>query len=770
MLAHKKIKFLLLISILIISCSGVFYYVNAQEMKEEGITNLPSFTNESTFFPSNRYTKTEDYAIANNYLQVGNKYEELATNQYGTYYVNRKDLSFRFVEKDSNFIHGSNIDVDILDQLVLNEYGESILLGANKLIASSIIQIYYYNAAGSLLSVSSADTSNAKITNFIIENNSYSATIDFIKAKIKISVQVSIENNEVNVYIPGDKIEEYEDNMLVSINLMPYFGAANYHDNFNDKMPGYYFIPDGVGALMRFSSPKSDDFREYRSDYYGTDQGFIANTFDEYNYDKYLNMSTLLSTPVFGYVHGVNQHGMFAIIEQGAQNCALNANGNTSSKPFYTLYPEFTYAKLYKQPVNGLGGTITILSPRTQFDIKVKYSFIQKEEANYVGMAKLYNKYLVDKGLAQTDKSNANIPIRLETIGLEKTTGTLFDKTIKMTSFKEFNNIIKDLKNEKIDNITAVIKGYSSNGVSWSYPKHDNYSSKLGKLNDLKDVDNLYFYADYGKASSKSGGYNMNNNAAKKISEQFFVESTINSKTYYLTPQATTKILKKNTEKLKKLGVDNYALDTIGSFLFSSYNKNNSSSRSEAAIMYQNAINELPGKVAVYKPNDYAFLHANDYFDYSLYSSSRLSLSDTVPFLSISLSSNLDLYSTYANFFANAKDELLRCIDFNVNPSFLVTNKSSGLLTDTNLQYLYMSKYDDLKEAIVTYYKYVNTALSKVRGASIVSRTILKDGIVKIRYNNDYSLIINYTNSKYQSGDINVNSKNYQILVGDFDE
>ena len=43
----------------------------------------------------------------------------------------------------------------------------------------------------------------------------------------------------------------------------------------------------------------------------------------------------------------------------------------------------------------------------------------------------------------------------------------------------------------------------------------------------------------------------------------------------------------------------------------------------------------------------------------------------------------------------------------------------------------------------------INEALSKVEGKQIIDRKLLKEGIVKVDYDGDVSIIVNYTNYDY---------------------
>ena len=127
----------------------------------------------------------------------------------------------------------------------------------------------------------------------------------------------------------------------------------------------------------------------------------------------------------------------------------------------------------------------------------------------------------------------------------------------------------------------------------------------------------------------------------------------------------------------------------------------------------------------------------------------------------------MNLYSTYANFYAYPREELLRLVDYNVYPSFIVTQESSNKLEKTNLNNIYSSRYADLEEAIVKYYDFVNTPLRNVIGADLVSRQIVENGVVINTYSNGIVIIINYTNSAQNINGVEVAPMNYHVAGGE---
>jgi hypothetical protein len=180
--------------------------------------------------------------------------------------------------------------------------------------------------------------------------------------------------------------------------------------------------------------------------------------------------------------------------------------------------------------------------------------------------------------------------------------------------------------------------------------------------------------------------------------------------------------------------------------------------------LFQALLSDVTIKTALYDAYAYLWGHMDAYFDMPMYSSQYLTFSDTVPFIPIILKGSVDLYGSNANFYDYARDQLLRSIDYGVNLSFVVTQASSKQLQDTALRHIYTSRFEDMKPAIVTYYAFVNGALSFVQGQTIESRVVLQDGVVKIVYEDNTTIYVNYLHTMVIADGRVVLPKNYIVV------
>lgn len=127
--------------------------------------------------------------------------------------------------------------------------------------------------------------------------------------------------------------------------------------------------------------------------------------------------------------------------------------------------------------------------------------------------------------------------------------------------------------------------------------------------------------------------------------------------------------------------------------------------------------------------------------------SSLLIENKSVPFLSLILNNTMEIYSPYCNFSFYDNDAILKMIDYNVYPSFILTNDSSYALNNTNSCSYYSTQYATHKELIISMYNSINSALSNVNNSSWENREEISTDVYVNYYSNGKKIVINYSNS-----------------------
>jgi len=717
------------------------YAINYNQVYDK--PSIPNFEEILPWVDSNKYTHMKSEDIAFNQQGFFDDPIEIST-PFGTAYVDAESLAFQVVN-DNGYIWSSTI----------NENSEGLPLTFKRRAKSAlIIESFNTGVTSFALTEETLFENNTQIDLTLITNG-FHAQITFGRSGIQVGLYVTFGKDSIQVEMPFDELDESGIYKVSSIKIYPYFGAV-----LEDHIPGYVFLPDGIGALVDYKVNDPLISANYQKEVYDRNIGYNL----ESNMNNFLSGGTKIYAPVFGFVHGVNQNAVFANITSGAEYATINLYFPARTRGFTTVFSEFVYRKTYRQPIDKVGNTISLLQSHAHaIDIKIEYTLLENEDANYVGMAKTYRDYL---DLDRYESSNEMIPLRLDAIGIERHKGLLFNQTTVMTTFNEFRDIALDLRSEGIDHIIGNFSGFTSRGVTWSAPQYERISQRVGSTSDLESLqasmDQLFLVTEYIKASNQSSGYNQYFDLAKKINDQLYMYVSNTDTKYLLDYDAVSSVMTKSIQRLSDLPIDGFAIESMGSLLYDDFG--NQKYLPEAILMYQSLISEVEKKVALYDVNAYLWHAMDTYYDFPMYASQYVTFDDTVPFLSIVLSGSVKLFGPYANFYPYARDELLRLIDFGVYPSFVVTDKSPKALQETGLESIYASKYTDIKPTILTYYEFVDGALSHVIGARIIKRDVISQGVVKVTYDNDTEIYINYRETVYQMDGLVIQPKDYYLV------
>lgn len=708
-------------------------------------TPIPGFDTISPFVDSNRYTHQKSNAVATSFQEPFANAVAIPIPG-GIAYVEESSLSFQ-VENGNGYLWSSSVNYDVPG-----------LSNAFKNRLKSAVFIEFYNTKNPSFATDEDSMFTSGTTHdFELIEHGFHSTITFGKSSITMGLYVVFSEDSITVSVPNDEIIESADFKLKSIRIYPYFGAV-----LENNTPGYIFLPDGIGATIDYKVTNPLIDTNYEKSIYDRNIGFNTQA----NLNNFVSTGTKIYAPVFGFVHGVDQNAVFANIQQGAPYGMLYVLFPSNSRGFSTVFSQFNYRTTYSQPIDKIGNTISLLQQnRNEFDIEIKYALLEDEDANYVGMAKSYRRDL--ESSFSGVEATRGVPLRLDTIGLEKKEGLLFPQSVVMTKLSDFEGMIKDLNEQGIHQIVATYRGFTSNGVTWSAPKYERFAAILGSQSDLERLSEraseLFIEVEVMKASNRSSGYNQYFDLAKKINTQLYRYDSGTDQKYLLEHEKMQSVFHRNVEKLGRYPITGLAMESMGGLLYDDFE--NGHNLTDLTMRLEAMLSETDFKIALKEANAYLWGSMDHFFDFPMYSSQYVIFDDTVPFMSIVLSGNMTLFGPYANFYPYARDELLRLIDFGVYPSFVVTEKSSKYLQKTGLESIYSSRYDDIAPLILTYHQFVDGALSHVVGQTIEAREVLSNGLVVVTYANGVRIAVNYRNQSMTVSGITILPKSYHVFM-----
>ena len=646
--------------------------------------------------------------------------------------------------------------------------------------ANSVLAVTYFDDNLTVQNLESASRDVIKTYNKSSKlDNVFSINYQFSEVDLSILVVFTFVDNNITVQIPDSEIKGEAENRINNISVFPFLGAAggaNYkyivEENDYDydtiekdsSTTGYSVIPDSSGALVRFVENTSE-FKRIELPVYGLDPSinFLAdNNKSPYNLDKRASM------PMFGIVHGSDQNAFLAYAEEGDENMTIVSEPYGLNDVYYNYtYARFDYNQKYFQVYNEVGnGSTVIRNDRNHFDVSLTYSFISGSQANYIGIADAYKEY-ISSNLSLKDVTSSEIPIRLDFLLSDATSAFIGYNDTVVTSVDDVRYILNDVEKSGIYNINSGLIGYQSGGSTLQSLTSVKYESSIGSKNSFKDL--ISDFASKGIDISFSNNNlminseqtSLNGNASKHIGGTYneITDNTLGNediKTYnYLKSSKVNTYTNKQVSSI----VDTVnPLSTTISGISSLLVSDNGDSRLKAKSDYITTFSDVENKVKINaeSPNSYLWPYITRYLNASAFNSQYLFETDSIPLISYILRDFMEVYSDYSNFSFYDLTSQLRMIDYNIYPSFVLTNDSSHLLINSNSNNYFSTEYSLYKEKINEIYSRVNKSLSEVINASWIDREVLTDGVILNSYSNNKKIIINYRDSSYNYKGINV--------------
>jgi hypothetical protein len=438
---------------------------------------------------------------------------------------------------------------------------------------------------------------------------------------------------------------------------------------------------------------------------------------------------------------------------------------------FNFLYNVFTYNESYFQATNRSGAGVTTLQPETNaFDVVMHYRFLTGEASDYVGMARSYQQYLVEKGvLTRTPVQNSDIGIRLEFLGGDKEKVLFWQRMIPMTTVSQMGAILGDLD---IRNPEVIYYGWQPLGASSMPPQTFKLDRRLGTQEELTAVmdqiaaagGNFSLYLDPQAALWGESGYSPRNDLAMSITNFNLIGFNRWKVNYYLNLEALSRHYSGLSSDIFTELKAGLALDGLGSMLYSDFKRNHFLNREEAITAYQELLAENDGSTSFYLPNDYMFGFADAYYDIPLTNSGYIYMTDVVPFLQIVLAGYIPYYGPALNFSSNLQEDLLRQVDFGVYPSYFLTQEVTAKILNTSSTWIFTSSVDQWGGEVEQTYQWLNSLLGPVKGQEIISRQELAEGVTATTYGNGKQIIVNYTDQPFRVNGTVVNSRDAAIV------
>lgn len=784
---------------------------NNQKRKKRGIVavlisagillGISTTVYAATYLPTNRDTKLPPEAVTYDITNF-DRYELLHETDTVRYYY-REDRDIIAIEdKRNGYVWKTGADLafssEISDNMDAATTEEELIAAAEPKekslnttyigIANSLITVEYYESE-TIKNISSASKEGASSTLYTLNDNPATRRLDvsFDNIDLQVKVYITLLEDSIQYDIPYEEITGTGKSVMASILLTPFIGASGGQAAFYDPetgeygdvverylKPGYVFVPDGSGGLIRFANNEAA-FTEYIGDVYGND----VST-DTYYYSYFSDVVPIKNPvmPVFGIAHGNSQAAFLAYAESGAEYMDIIVRPEENKKVLYTwAYPRFEYNSTFFQVYNKQGaGYFTLMKEPQHIDISMTYTFLAEDGSNedsyaadYTGMAAAYREHLIETGvLTELTEVQKEIPIRIDFIMGDSKSGLLGNEQVTVTTTDGVDQILDQLLADGITNINSGLIGWQKGGETMTRPDKVKYTSKIGTASEFEKLltkfNALGVDISYAREMTTINETMTNyfNTAAKHVNNWYLFigkgwilpENAPVKEFSYATPKKTAEWTKTLAEKLSGESTS-LTLSGISNVLVSTFDRSGvDTSITEAISIYQETLASINGelKLNLVNPNMYLWQYTDRYLQMPVGTSQYVFETDTVPFLQMVLHGTMELYAPYSNFSFYTNQDVLKMIDYNVSPSFILSEEPSYYLSDTVSSDMYSTEFAEYEEMIISIYGRVNDVLGQVAGYEWTDRTVLENGVILNTYqkgSEQLSIIINYTENAY---------------------
>lgn len=572
-----------------------------------------------------------------------------------------------------------------------------------------------------------------------------------------IPLQYTLDGDSLRVCVPGDGIQYPSNELITSLNVLEYFGALK------EGADGYLFIPDGSGAIVDTTALKGSTGL-YTAPVYGTDFTLFQETQNNKKYDILL--------PVFGISRP--DAGVLTIIEDNEAAASVRA-----FKPGYVDSFAAVSAAFELNPTENIGLSGDDISKfyvttETVYegDCALRYVFLDKENADYSGMARIYRAYLQLDGAREPLSDTGDIPFFLETIGAVETEistlGFVHETYAPLTTYEDNIALIEELSSKGVRNIQLILSGWMNGGTDQKLADRIDLISVLGgkkgfeKLMTYTQENQIGFYPQvllnsFSNRNSQSvkNKYTSQTLAGEKseltaydLPSGIYIPGETPGQRYILSPAWQMTIGKAFLAAMGKINLNSIALGDIAHTVYSDYNEKSEALRQNSVLqsrdivkLYADGLSDL----MLFSPNHFNAGYSTVYTDVPKSSSSYSVSAGSVPFYQMVYHGYADYSFTPINFDSDFRKSVLKCAEYGGYPKFRFTYREDDRLNIAEFSELYATPYTRWLDDAAQAYTMLNELLRPVRGAVMTGHAQLAPGVYRTDYDNGMQIYVNYT-------------------------
>ena len=585
------------------------------------------------------------------------------------------------------------------------------------------------------------------------DNDMYGYEVEIKDPNFKIPMTVRLTEDSVVAEIITEEIEAKAPYDIVSIQMLPYVGAAN------ETKEGYIIIPEGSGGIINFNNGKTQQ-RSYSTYIYDQDHTLIPAR---------LNMQDVgAKMPIYGLKHENN--AMLAIIEGGAEHVMLTAEISGKNDRFNKVMPDFTFKDSGLYYLTQAGISIWNEDNYT-YHPQIRYYFTADEEANYTGLAKLYGKYL-DMKYQLAYETSLKTSLYLDILGTYDDEDYFlffpYKRVETLTTYRQARTMVESLQAQGVNHMVVNYKGWFNGGMEHERPNGIKLDSANGSKKDFDQWNQfmaeqgfpMYYDVDFMKLYDKSSLYS-NANIARIVGGTMMeyypydMASRLPKKTedpfYLLKLAAIHGNLTGFLKDQKRLNVPGLNLQSLGRELYSDFHKNHSLYRYEAIHGVMDMMQEIKAQtqVMVTAANQYALPFADHLVDMTTETSHYLVIDYAIPFYQMAIAGKIPYAMPSINLDQQAENAyyMLKALETGSNLKFTVSYGDTSQLIKTRFNTYFSTQYALIQDSMVSMYQELYDIIGDDN--YITSHRYMDAHTIVVTYHKGQVITINYQTLTY---------------------
>lgn len=572
--------------------------------------------------------------------------------------------------------------------------------------------------------------------------NGIQAAYEYEELGLQIVIQYQLSEEGLIASIPTDGIREDGNSQLISIHLLPYFGAVQ-----GTAEEGYLFVPDGPGGLIRYDSPLPRNIR-YDFPIYGDELANAKEAAVERESVAY---------PVFGLKRG--DHAYAAIVEHGKYTTWIKGQPAASDAHYHALGASFVYREEYNRKVSRIAPPVkSIQQRRVDQDRRVEYRFLNGEDANYSGMASAYRAYLEENGqLGGRLEPVPELPLVLSIVGgaMKQEYGRTQFKTA--TTFAQATEIGRQLQESGIKRLRMIYEGWLSGGQGTAAQEiavEAKLGGKQGAQQFIRRMQaygyQVLFQADLSLLNPDIGSYSAKADGIRSVDATTYFDK---EGQILLHPALAVRSSKPIIDYLSSLGADGVHYRREAGTVYRDYNPAQPMEREHTASLHQALLSyskqQLGGVIAGTRANDYALQALDLMVDMPMEGSYDFLIDETVPFYPMAVHGYMEYTMGPGNLRNEYGRQLLKAIEYGALPYFKITEEPSRELIGTAYEDLFSSQFSTWQDQIASEYSQFKP-LSAVYHLPMIAHHHLSDGVYATVYEDGTQVQVDYNRMAFE--------------------